>query len=302
MKKERSIKFYRMRKISGRILWSLTVVLVLTVGFSMTDKEVSAQQILQENQTYASRVLRDSGQPVIPTYEGWFPNPEGTFTLCFGYFNLNMKQALDIPLSDLNKLEGVDDGVVATLTPPTHFDPTPLNYRRKFCVFTVTVPADFGLQDRVVWHLGSDGQIFKAEGHLLPPFFLDEPITMGRLKKAPIVTISQGEESVRGRKGVHSDNEIAAVAGKPVELSIFKIESEHDKVWVGWSKYSGPGEVQFSKAEYEIEGSTVVSTKTEATFSQPGQYIINLQAIESIADFEFFCCHTNAYLQVNVSN
>lgn len=281
-------------------LCAVLATLALEFGLPIVAPVVSAQQILQENQVWVSQVLRERGQPVIPVYEGWFPNSDGTFTLCYGYFNLNTKQSLEIPLGDLNRLEGLDNGVVAALPPPTHFDPTPLEYRRKFCVFTVTVPADFGQEDRVVWHLSSAGQVFTAQGHILPPFFLDEPETRGRLKKAPFITISEGDEAGRGRNGVHADSIVQAVAGKPVELSLFRIESEIDEVWVGWAKYSGPGEVDFSDAEYVIEGSTVVSTETEATFSEPGQYMIYVQAIESTADFEFFCCHTTGYLQINV--
>lgn len=259
------------------------------------------QQVLQENQIWASAVVRNSGQPVIPTYEGWFTNPDGTHSLCFGYFNLNLEQSLEIPHGELNRLEGVDDGVVAVLATPTHFDPLPRRYRRKFCVFTVIVPADFSREDRVTWHLASAGQTFSARGHVLPPFFLDEPETRGRLKKAPLVTIAEGEEAVRGRKGVHAEKVVQAVVGTPVALALARIESEVEEVWVGWSKYFGPGEVAFSNAEYEIEGSTIAATQTDATFSAPGEYLIYVQAIESTADFEFFCCHTNAYLRVNVS-
>src|SRR5689334_6449652 len=29
------------------------------------------------------------GQDVVPVYEGWMPNPDGTYTMYFGYFNRN---------------------------------------------------------------------------------------------------------------------------------------------------------------------------------------------------------------------
>lgn len=277
--------------------------LYILVGtlFTVISGGALAQQILQENQIWTTAVLRDSGQPVIPTYEGWFGNEDGTYSLCYGYFNLNTKESLEIPLGESNRLEGVVHGVAAALSPPTHFDPTPLAYRRKFCVFTVTVPADFSREERVTWYLSSAGQTFTAQGHILPAFFLDEPETRGRLKKAPLVSINEGDVAVRGRRGVHSSREIVASAGEPVTLSIARIESEVDEVWVGWSKYSGPGEVSFSEREYQIEGAQITSTQTQATFSEPGEYVVYMQAIESTADFEFFCCHTNVYVQVNVT-
>ncbi len=65
--------------------------------------------------------LRPRGQNVIPLYDGWFPNPDGSYTLCFGYFNMNTEQTLDVPLGERNRLEpAIYDGVQ-----PTHFDPVP---------------------------------------------------------------------------------------------------------------------------------------------------------------------------------
>src|SRR5690554_6075260 len=109
-------KIDKISRCPREILASLAFLLPISIS------EVSAQQVLQENQVWTSQVLREEGQPVIPTYEGWFPNPDETFTLCYGYFNLNTKESLEIPLGQMNRLEGVDDGVVASLPPPTHFD------------------------------------------------------------------------------------------------------------------------------------------------------------------------------------
>ena len=46
-----------------------------------------------------------SGQDVVPVYEGWLRNPDGTFTFVFGYFNRNWKEELAIPAGPDNKLE-----------------------------------------------------------------------------------------------------------------------------------------------------------------------------------------------------
>ncbi|GIT21579.1 MAG: hypothetical protein CM1200mP40_12610 [Gammaproteobacteria bacterium] len=40
----------------------------------------------------------------------------------------------------------------------------------------------------------------------------------------------------------------------------------------------------------------------QATFSEPGEYVVRMQTIDTIAAFEFYCCHTNAYFHINVSN
>ena len=85
--------------------------------------------------------LRAHGQNVIPVYDGWFANADGTHTFCFSYFNLNTQEAIDVPLGPANHIEPAElDG-----GQPTHFDPVPAPkltspYRHYWCVFTVTVP------------------------------------------------------------------------------------------------------------------------------------------------------------------
>ena len=86
-------------------------------------------------QTLPMEAIKDSGQAVYPVYEGWYKNQDGSFTMLFGYFNRNSKQALDVAIGPNNRIEpfGPDAGQ------PTHFDP-----KRGWGVFTVKVPKDFG--------------------------------------------------------------------------------------------------------------------------------------------------------------
>ena len=91
--------------------------------------------------------VHDSGQSVTPAFEGWFANPDGTFSILLGYFNRNAKEELEIPVGADNKIEpdGPDQGQ------PTHFLP-----RRQWGVFTVTVPKDFGAK-KLIWTLTANG-------------------------------------------------------------------------------------------------------------------------------------------------
>ncbi len=63
--------------------------------------------------------VHNSGQSITGAYEGWFSNPDGTFSILFGYYNRNLKQDLDIPVGPNNRIEpgGPDQGQ------PTHFLP-----------------------------------------------------------------------------------------------------------------------------------------------------------------------------------
>ena len=55
------------------------------------------------------RNLRPSGRPVIPIFDGWHPNPDGSHGLCFGYFNLNLEQVLDMETELQGQLAGTED-------------------------------------------------------------------------------------------------------------------------------------------------------------------------------------------------
>ena len=74
------------------------------------------------------------------------PNPDGSFTLYFGYMNSNWQQEFDIPIGPANAIEpgGPDQGQ------PTHFYP-----RRNPFLFTVRVAKDLGTQGT---GLDADGQ------------------------------------------------------------------------------------------------------------------------------------------------
>ena len=54
----------------------------------------------------------DRGQNAVPVFEGWEPNPDGSFNLVFGYMNRNLDEHLAIPVGPDNQLEpgGPDQG------------------------------------------------------------------------------------------------------------------------------------------------------------------------------------------------
>src|SRR5437588_11953330 len=92
--------------------------------------------------------VHESGQSITGAFEGWFKNPDGTVSLLAGYFNRNLKQAMDIPIGPNNRIEpgGPDQGQ------PTHFLPG-----RQWGVFTITAPKDLGDQ-KLTWTLVANGK------------------------------------------------------------------------------------------------------------------------------------------------
>lgn len=99
-----------------------------------------------------------SGQDVVPVYEGWEHNPDGSFNFVFGYMNRNYEEQMDIPVGPNNKIEP---------GPPDQGQPEHFYRRRQQFVFKVKVPKDWGDKD-LVWTLTSAGHTEKAYATLKP--------------------------------------------------------------------------------------------------------------------------------------
>jgi len=260
---------------------------------------VQAQQIQTSNQIWSAEVIRSHGQPVIPLFDGWYPNADGSKTICFGYFNMNTDQALDLPAGDTNYLEtDYPDLDLDAVLLPTHFDPLPPAYRHVFCAFTITVPEAFGIDHRITWHLASNGQSLSVPGKVIAPYVMDEPASDGRGDVAPVIQLSADTPPTQGRTGLIYPQIMQTRVGEALALSA-RIDHPDEEVWIGWAHHSGPGPVSFSDREYSIDSRT--RTETELRFSTPGDYVVRLQSIDDIAAFEFYCCHSNAYYRVRVS-
>lgn len=267
---------------------ALACGLCVTAGY-----QVSAQLPLEPP--------RDSGQSITPAYEGWYQNEDGTYSLLVGYFNRNLKETFDIPIGPNNRIEpgGPDLGQ------PTHFLP-----RRQWGVFTIKVPADFGTQ-KYSWTIVANGKTMSiplglTKGYQVEPY---KDAAMGNtppsLKLSPTGPAHQGPPS-----GVSATLE--ASVGMPLELTLWAEDDGHEepgersanappRLAVTWTKYRGPGQVEFSEAKPKIDepdGKTV----TTATFSQPGEYMLRVQGNDSTGEggAGFQCCWTNTYVKVNV--
>ena len=268
---------------------------------------LDAQRIPFEKRFFNEQVLRDHAQPVVPIFEGWYANEDGTRDLCFGYFNLNLEEALDIPLGEANFIQPSRyDG-----RQPTHFTPVPgmtpaspftSRFRRVWCAFTVTVPADFGADDQVWWTLQRPGESpVRTPGNLNVAYVLDEPRSDGRGEVAPVLRFAEGGAAFQGRRGADGTARTVRV-GQPLDLTVHAEHEFEERLWVGWLKHGGPGGVTFTPAEQRVEledGRAVVTTR--ATFDAPGEYRLLVQSINATSAFEFHCCWTNGYVPVTVT-
>ncbi len=173
---------------------------VVSAAFVLVGGNVSAQ--------YA----RSRGLSVAPAYEGWRPNPDGSYEIIFGYMNSNWEEEFDVPVGADNKFEPGD----GDRGQPTHFFP-----RRNRYVFHVRVPKDFG-KSEIVWTLTTNGKTLKAYGSLQPDYLLNDIAMMsdnGSLSGATITT-PEIRMNTAPQMEVVGESVISAKVGIPVTLSV----------------------------------------------------------------------------------
>ncbi len=274
------------------------------------------------------QLLRPNGGPVVPIFEGWYVNPDGTHQLCFGYFNTNTEEVLEIPIGRDNQVEPEEFNGLQ----PTHFLPVPPGGRRHYCVFSATVPADWGDRD-LVWTLRDPsehglGQDYSSPGRTrFEEYHLEELLQESRENSAPRVKLDADGPEVRGRTPT-TLGPLNASAGQavPVILRVRRDnpfdEEDRQPITFRWYKYQGPGDVVFApQGEHRraADGRTIIesstwleapdawgSATTSISFSEPGDYLLLVQAYNDSggrtqpSDFEFFCCWTNVLVAVAV--
>ena len=157
----------------------------------------------------AGQVHYASGQDVVPVFEGWERNPDGSFNMVFGYMNRNYEEQVDVPVGPQNRIEPgpVDQGQ------PAHFYP-----RRQEFVFKVRVPSDWGDKD-LVWTLESHGKIEKAYASLLPIYELGTLVYLENRRGAGALTFPEEPNKPPSIEMVGSST-LNVVAGEPVKLSV----------------------------------------------------------------------------------
>jgi hypothetical protein len=249
------------------------------------------------------------GQNVVPVYEGFWRNADGTFDLLFGYYNRNWEEVIDVPVGPGNTLDpgGSDQGQ------PTHFFP-----RRNQFVFKVRVPANFGTKE-VVWTLTSNGETEKAYGSLRPAYAVDETVMMANfgaggqtgftpdmMGNQPPKLKVEGEKrrTVRVGEPVMLDA-VATDDGKPRArpMPAFLVGQSHfvpnsaTGLRLSWFVYRGAGQVSFDPPQTKVwedhrdGGNSPWSAgwstppvppgnkwTVRATFSDPGTYVLRALA------------------------
>jgi len=237
--------------------------------------------------TYIPQTKFWSGQDVVPVYEGWLRNPDGTFTMVFGYFNRNYREELVIPPGPDNHL----DPGPADQGQPTFFAP-----RRQRWVFRVNVPADWGPKE-LVWTLTAHGRTEKVYGQLLREQEIIERLIMSRgnlspglddPNKPPTIAVEPVSDAAVSRPvaltALVTDDGLPTppVPKARPEVEPGKAQTNNSVtrrygLSVTWLQYRGPAKVTFDYDDrIAVKDGKAV---TMARFTAPGTY--QLQATAS---------------------
>jgi hypothetical protein len=240
--------------------------------------------------------IRENGQSVTGAFEGWYQNPDGTYSLLAGYMNRNSAQVLDIPVGPDNRIEpgGPDQGQ------PTHFLP-----RRQWGVFRVVVPRDFGTK-KLTWTITANGQTTAVPMSLNPLYVVEPFKDAGNGNTPPVIKFEPDGPSFTGPPhGIART--FAAKVSEPLSLAVWVSDDKPLRGGlrgggpVSWTMFRGPAEVIFQseRGASDAQGKAV----TTAKFSAPGEYVLRGQANDATGDGGggFQCCWTNVHVKVNVS-
>ena len=275
---------------------------------------------------------------VAPFAEGWYENEDGTYSLSFGYLNLQL-DVVEIPLGENNFIE------------PAEFDgmqPTTFHPGRNRGVFGITVPG--ALKDQDFWWTirNPNGQVTRVPGRTIAAAYQLDWLPRANGSVPPLVSFdSDGDEGHEGRgpPGIVAERTLTASVGSPVTLSVNardiseRGDSDDFRFWevipvyVMWYRHQGPvgGEVEFTRHEstsaresddldrpvsifsrrpgWAAGPNTIRLSEGEgvaqvyAMFSAPGEYLLRARAdLFSAPDnaWRDQCCFTNGYVRVNV--
>jgi len=305
-----------------RTLSILPTLALVALGAAPLQAQVEVDQ-------WANSPQPAHGRQVVPFFEGWYENPDGTYTLSFGYLNRNLNDPVDIPVGERNYIEPAKyDGVQ-----PTHFVGS---HQRGF--FAITIPASEKDQD-VWWHLVSDdGTDYKVPGRTRAAAYqLDwNPRPHGSV--SPLVWFDNERDAKQGPEGLKASRPITGRVGQPVTIAVStrdpSVRDPSDRrfaeplpVRVVFYEYSGPAgaTVTFQRhpstpepaggrggfgrggraADNEVMLDGVAGTaRVNAVFNAPGEYVIlgqsdNWRSPDSAQQDQ--CCWSNAYQRVVIN-
>ena len=257
----------------------------------------AARGAAAQSQSTELHIKYNSGQDVVPVFEGWERVPDGSFNMVFGYMNRNHVEELSVPVGTQN---GFDPGP-ADRGQPTYFYP-----RENHFIFKVNVPKEWDKKKELVWTLTAHAKTEVARATLLDVWEIDRKVEVsnngagtqvsnelvakdqpptvkidpiGRVRTGVPVTFSAivtddgippAGEKPRAPRPLEPT--LRGAPPSPVNVPLPARPRAPQGLSVLWMVYRGP-----AKATFDPEGYVkVVNGKVEvkATFTRAGTYVI----------------------------
>jgi hypothetical protein len=281
---------------------------IANCGLRIAAAIVAAAPLFAQSQSTELHIRFNSGQSIVPVYEGWERVPDGSFNVVFGYLNRNHVQELAIPVGAQN---GFEPGP-ADRNQPTYFYP-----RENHFLFKVNVPKDWDRKKELVWTIVANGKTEVARATLLdiweidrkvevsnggaaggvqvsneliardqPPVVKIDPIGRPRAGTPVTITASVTDDGIpspnqKPRPPRQQEPTLRGAPPSPVNVPLPpRPRPVQGAISVLWQVYRGPAKVTFEPDGYV----KVVDGKVEvkATFSRPGTYTLRAFGHDSL--------------------
>jgi hypothetical protein len=189
-------------------------------------------------------------------------------------------------------------------------------------MFAVPVPKDFKDQDSFTWTITANGQTNSIPlrlkyDYVMSPF---KEIAVGNTP--PVIRFEPDGKTFQGPVATLATAPArTATVGAPLPLPLWVTDDmkytsgtnapmtkPRPAVTLRWSKYRGPGNVMCDQPRPEVEkledggGAFSGRATTNATFSEPGDYVLHVTANDYSGDGGggFGCCWTTGLVKVTV--
>ncbi len=267
----------------------------------------------------------NKGQNIQPIFQGWSRNPDGSYEMHLGYLNRNYLEELHVPIGPDNHIEpgGPDQGQ------PTYF-----YTRNNRQIFSVTVPADFGNQELIwtltirgkteqavgwlqpEWEINPDtggrqlGE--EARRNVPPAVTLSAPASISLQDKLTLTAnvMDDGLPTPRGSRQLQRNRAVGqeippilvppeGTPEPPTNLPQLNVNargrqsrpSPPEGLSVSYIVWRGPAGIKFEPMFAMVEDGTAA---TEATFTQPGDYVLQARAHDGArSTYEFINVSVN---------
>jgi len=269
-------------------------------GLRIAAALLAAAPLLAQSQSTELHIRFNSGQSVVPIYEGWERVSDGSFNMVFGYLNRNHVEELNLPVGATN---GFAPGP-ADRGQPTYFYP-----RENHFLFRVNVPKDWDRKKELVWTIVANGKTEAARATLLdiweidrkvevsnnggvqitnemiardaPPVVKIDPIARPRAGTPVTIAATVTDDGLpprdmKPRAPRQVEPTLRGAPPSPVNVPLpARPRPVPNAVSVLWQVYRGPGPVAFDPENYiKVPDGKDGKVEVKATFSKPGTYTL----------------------------